>query len=281
MHNTVFYNGQYKNIKDVHISINDRGFLYGHSIYESISIVDQKPLLLKEHFKRLSNGLFALGIENTLTLTTLKDIIGHLCNENDQQKFIKCYIQITAGETLERNYSNFSKPNVLIRFYAWNKLESNNHKAILIDDKRWGLCHIKSNSLAYNALAGKTASEQNAIEAIFIKENFIQECSTSNLFICINNTLYTPSISEQLLHGITRQWVINCAKKLKINVIEKKIHLDELLYADEVFITASYKGVHPITKINDKIINHDEIGEITKLLQENYNQYAYGKICSN
>ena len=281
MHNTIYYNGQFKNIDDVNISINDRGYLYGHSVYESISIINQKALLLPEHFNRLSSGLHALGIKNPLTLTSLEAIIQELCDVNDNQKYIKCYLQITAGDTSERNYSNFSTPNVLVRFYEWNKNENNNFKAIIVDDKRWGLCHVKSNSLAYNALAGKMASEQNAIEAIFIKDYFVQECSTSNLFICLNNTLYTPKTSEQLLHGVTREWVINCAKRHDIHTVEKKIHLDELLYADEVFITASYKGVHPITMINDKIINNNNVGEITQRLQEYYNQYAYDTICSN
>ena len=66
MHDTVYYNEQFKNINDVHISINDRGYLYGHSIYESISIINQRALLLPEHFNRLSSGLHVLGIENPL-----------------------------------------------------------------------------------------------------------------------------------------------------------------------------------------------------------------------
>lgn len=278
MHQTVYYNGEYKHLNDVHISINDRGFLYGHSIYESISIVNQKPILLNEHFTRLNNGLSTLGISNPISIEVLESIINHLCELNESETYIKCYIQITAGSTLERNYSHFDTPNVLIRFYPWEKRENKNYKAILVDDKRWGLCHVKSNSLAYNALAGKMASEQNAIEAIFVKDNFIQECTTSNLFIVVNNVLYTPDIDQQLLHGVTRQWVIDCAKNLNINVIEKKIHIDELLYADEVFISASFKGVHPIIIINDKIINNHNVGTITTTLQKHYNQYAYGTI---
>ena len=275
MFDTVYHNGRFKKTNDVHISINDRGFLYGHSVYESICIIDNHLLLFDEHVNRLYEGLKQLSIPIKLSKESLKKNIKKLCEINGVTSHAKCYIQITAGDTIERNYSDFGQPNIIIRLYEWQRKEINNHKVILIDDLRWGLCHVKSNSLAYNALAGKRAHEQNAIEVIFIRDNFVQECSTSNIFICQENKVYTPDKSQQFLHGVTRQWVIDQAQKLNINVIEKPIHIDELYHADEVFITASYKGIHPITSINDKIINQHKIGTITKKLKEAYHHACH------
>ena len=270
MYNTVYDNGQFKHLNDVHIHINDRGFLYGHSVYESICITNSQPFLFEEHYLRLRQGLKKMGISETLSSSDLLSIIETLCETNQVTSDAKCYIQITAGDTEERNYTHFGSPNVIVRLYEWKKTPITNYKAILIEDLRWGLCHVKSNSLAYNAIAGKKAHEANAIEVIFIRDEFVQECSTSNIFICQEDKLYTPDSSQQFLHGITRQWVLDHAREMNIEVIEKPIHVDELYHADEVFITASYKGVHPIMRINDKIINQERIGTITKILQEAY-----------
>lgn len=275
MFDTVYHNGHFKKTNDVHISINDRGFLYGHSVYESICIIHNRPLFFEEHVNRLHDGLKKLSIPITLTKQALETIVEKLCEINRVTSHAKCYIQITAGDTTERNYTNFEKPNIIIRLYEWKRTEITNHKAILIDDLRWGLCHVKSNSLAYNAIAGKVAHQNDAIEVIFLRNSFVQECSTSNIFICQENKIYTPDKSQQLLHGVTRQWVIDKAREKNINVIEKPIHIDELLHADEVFITASYKGIHPITCINDKIINQNTIGTITKKLQEAYHHACH------
>lgn len=280
MYDIVYHNGHYKKINDVNIGINDRGFLYGHSVYESIAIFNGNALFLEEHFSRLAHGLNALDIPNTFDCKKIKEIIDDLCKRNNIQENVKCYIQITAGDTELRNYTDFGTPNIIIRFYEWNTKQSLSHKAILMDDLRWGLCHVKSNSLAYNAIAGKKASLNQAVEVIFIKDNYVQECSTSNVFICQENTIYTPDNSQQLLPGVTRQWVINNASTLGIDVVQRKIHIDELIHADEVFITASYKGIHPITSINGKAINQNKIGNITLKIQENYHNECY-QMCTH
>ena len=194
----------------------------------------------------------------------------------------KCYIQITAGDTQSRNYINFNKPNVLIRLYEWPEKEINNYKAVLTEDKRWSMCHVKSNSLAYNAISGHYAHQSDAIEVIFTSNECIQECSTSNIFIVKNNTLLTPSVDHQLLNGVTRQWVIDRAKEAMIDVHETTIHTTDLLNADEIFITASFKGVHPITQIDQYVINHGMIGPVTTLLKKYYiNAISQCKVNSN
>jgi branched-chain amino acid aminotransferase len=109
------------------------------------------------------------------------------------------------------------------------------------------------------------AKRKGAIEVLLLDKNKkILECTTSNFFTVIDGKLITPS-TEKILSGITRKIVINLAKKLKIPVIEKDIHFNEIKKFDEAFITATNKEILPIIQIDNFKINNQP-GPITKTL---------------
>ncbi len=97
----------------------------------------------------------------------------------------------------------------------------------------------------------------------------ILECVTSNFFAVIDKKLITTP-KDKILAGITRKIVIQLAKKLKIPVEERDIDLREIKNFDEAFITATNKEILPIIKIDRARIGGGKVGEITKILMEEF-----------
>jgi len=116
-----------------------------------------------------------------------------------------------------------------------------------------------------------TRRKAGATEILFLKDNKVYECSTSNIFIVKKSIFYTPK--NNILQGITRKAVIDLLNKNKFKVIEKDISEKELFAADEIFITATNKKVLPVIKINKKIIGNGKVGDLTKQIQQLFDNY--------
>ena len=129
---------------------------------------------------------------------------------------------------------------------------------VTLDDLRWGMCNIKSISLAYNALAKNYAKEREAFETVFVKKGIITEGSSSNIFIVKDNVFYTPQLNNYVLPGITRGYVIDEIKNLDYQIQEIDISIDLLEKADEAFLTNSTQFLVPISSLNKKLLALDK-----------------------
>ena len=119
----------------------------------------------------------------------------------------------------------------------------------------------------------KTKREKNVLEVLFVSKGSVLECTGSNIFIVQDGALITPS--EGVLLGITRKVVLDIARP-HFTIEERAISVEEMLAADEVFITGSFKEVVPVVKIDDKRIAQGAPGPITKKVIELFNQFASG-----
>ena len=121
------------------------------------------------------------------------------------------------------------------------------------------------------------ALDNGADEAIMLDKNgYISEGSGENVFIVKNQTIFTPT-PENCLNGITRQSVIQIAKDLKMQIYEKNIDYDDLLNADEAFFTGTAVEITPITIVDNKPVNNGKRGNITKELQDKFQQIISGE----
>ena len=128
-----------------------------------------------------------------------------------------------------------------------------------------------------NTMALHEALDNGADEAIMLDRNdFISEGSGENVFIVKDKKIFTPT-TEHCLNGITRQSVIQIAKDLKLQILEKDISYDDFLNADEAFFTGTAVEITPISKLDDKHINNGERGCITKELQNKFQQIISGE----
>lgn len=264
--NWIYLDGKYVKKNEAFISIFDRGFLFGDSIYEVIPCYDGHFAYFDRHINRLHRSLQALEIEPpTVNWKNIaQELIDKNCNGN-----LMLYIQISRGCDYYRSHIYSPPKNSLtsiaflqpIDFPTKEKM-SQGASAITLDEMRWSKCYIKSNCLLPNSIAANLARKQNAQEAIFVKDHHVYEGSSSNIFMVKNSSVVTPPVTEAILNGITRTAVIELLKELNIPLIESNIKYCDFENADEIWVTSSVRSIMPITKLNEMLIGKGSVGPI-------------------
>ena len=275
MSDKIFLNDSFFEARDAKVSVFDRGYLFSDGIYELIPYFNGKPFLFEDHYKRLERSLKMIDIDNPYTKDEWIIRIDDLLKSCDHKHF-SLYIQISRGVPLElkdgiyREHAATKKyiPSVLM-FYSENKgfpkTKPGTEKAIIMEDKRWLQCDIKSISLLYNAYAKTLAHKENAYETILIRNGKVTEGCSSNVFIVKDKTIKTCPKSNLILPGITRSHVVNnIIKKTAYEYIEKDFSKEELESADEIFVTNSTQCVVSINKLNENLIGDGNCGIITE-----------------
>ena len=167
----------------------DRGFLFGDAVYEVIPVYNGKVFHLSDHLGRLEKSIDAIRMQIALTRLGWQEIIKQLLAKNSPIGNALIYLQVSRGTEMERNHALpvDITPTVFIRLSHFTPptiadLIKGVH-AITLDDPRWANCNIKSVNLLANILANQTASDQDANEAILIRDNLVMEGAASNVFI--------------------------------------------------------------------------------------------------
>jgi len=267
----VIYNHAFYDWNYMHINIEDRGYQFGDGVYEVIRVYNGKPFRLDDHINRLSNSAKEIRMEVPLGYDELVSKFHNLIKyENINNGTI--YIQVTRG--VEKRSHTFSKDIDPILISYVRELPrpldqiSQGIKVITTEDIRWLRCDIKSLNLIPNVLAKQTAVDNGAKEAIFIRNNgIVTEGSSSNFFIVKEKSLYTHPADNFILNGITRKVVKELADSLGIPFIEKKFTIEEVLQADELFISGTTSEISPVIQVDNNYINDGKPGVITKELQ--------------
>ncbi|MFP7494908.1 D-amino-acid transaminase [Terribacillus saccharophilus] len=255
----------------------ERGLQFGDGVYEVIRIYQGSFDLLEEHIDRLYRSADAIRLKVPFIKTELIAALQKLTATNDVRTDAKLYLQITRGSATREH----SFPDVPSNFYAYiepsnRPVSSLQHgvRAILADDIRWDLCYIKSLNLLPNILAKQTAKEKGAYEAILHKQDTVTEGSSSNVFMIKDDILYTHPATVNILHGCVRARVLELAQQAGLQVKETAFRVENLLQADEVFITSTTSEIMPIIEIDAKQVGNGKPGSITRILQR-----AYEKAC--
>ena len=284
MNNKVFFNNKICDAEDAKVSVFDRGYLFSDGVYELIPYFKKKPFLQDEHYHRLEQSLEMIGLKNPFEKEVWLEKIEKLIDLCEFDNF-SLYIQVTRGvpkkldDGVLREHAATKKyyPSVCMFCSQIQDLSKNSPKlknAITMEDKRWLQCDVKSISLLFNAYAKTLANEKNAYEAILIRNRVVTEGCSSNVFIVKDEIIKTAPKSNLILPGVTRSFVINeLIKKNKYLIQVDNYNEEDLLNADEVFITNSTQAILPIKKINNKIINNGETGDITNKLYKNFLEF--------
>jgi D-alanine transaminase len=153
--------------------------------------------------------------------------------------------------------------------------------AITLDDIRWRYCNIKTTALLGNVLLRQQAVEQDAAEAILIRDNDVTEGAASNLFIVLDGVIITPPKSDLLLPGITRDLVVELAKYHQLPCEERPITPQELQQAEEIWLTSSTKEILPVTRLDGNRVGNGTPGTVWHTMyqyyQDNKAQLRQGK----
>ncbi len=132
---------------------------------------------------------------------------------------------------------------------------------------------IKTTSYAESILALREAHDSGFDDTIFLNTyDFVAEASAANVFVCLNKVIVTPAVTQGILPGITREVVLQLAKNTGFSATEREVHDEELINADEVFLTSSLRGLVPVVKVGEHMLGQGTPGLITRQLMKAYEQ---------
>lgn len=266
-----YLNGQFLPLEQARVSIDDRGFQFGDGVYEVVRVYRGKPFRLEDHLIRLERSAQAISIPMTLSVGEWERVIRDGIDRSQLEE-CKVYIQITRGVApREHTFPSSSIPTTVMTVRDIASIDAvlrqGGVSAITLPDQRWGRCSIKSLNLLPNLLAKQQAKEQEAFEAILIKEGSVTEGTSSNVMMASDDVLVTPALSDQLLAGVTRQELLTLARHAGIQVEERVVKQDELMEAQEVFLAGTTIEVIGVTKLDGKPIGNGHVGLMTRRLQ--------------
>ncbi len=274
----VSINGVITPAENAKISVFDRGFLFGDSIYEATLCHNGLPLFLEEHQTRLQNSADLISMPLEIPFFEIKKTILKTTESKQFRRGLVRWIitrgidrlNIFPGENLKQNLIVIYKelPNYPDRWYQEglkvtlaqvkrNHPQSTNPEA-------------KTGNYINSVLAAKEAQQGQSDDAIMLNiYGEVTEGTTNNVWIVKNNTVLTPSLKSGILKGITRSKVLEICQEHKISYKETKLSKDDLLNCDEAFITSSTKGLVPIHSIDGKVIS-EGFGKVSKHLNKLY-----------
>jgi len=257
-------------------SINNRAFKFGDAVFETIRVINGKPIFLDNHFERLKKGMDILRMKNIpMTFEKLKEQIIHLIDKNNIKKGGR--VRITVFRVGEGLYTpkNDTKSFVIEVTSISNNLFELNTKGLKIDIYNGiilfntPLSQIKTTNKIPNIITGIYKTEHQLDDCLMVNQhNRIVEAISSNVFLYKNNTLYTPAIEEGCTEGITRSQIIEIAHEMNINVIEGMITASMLLQADELFLTNSIAGIKWVETYRSRTYTCETIKKILDKLNQ-------------
>ncbi|MGZ8176202.1 MULTISPECIES: D-amino acid aminotransferase [Methylobacter] len=279
MHNkTVYLNGQYLPLADAKVSVMDRGFLFGDGIYEVIPSYSGSLFHFQEHMERLENSLSSIRLANPHDRAQWLEILTPLLDTSLDQYI---YLQITRGIDSKRDHT--FPENVTPTVFAMSSnivplanLDSG-VKAISVDDSRWELCNVKATTLLANILLRQQAVEKGCAEAILVKDGYVTEGAASNIFAVIDGILITPPQGAEILPGITRDVILEIARKNNIPYSEDIISLDALKTASEIWLTSSTREIVPVVQLDNETIANGKPGPIWRIMNQLFQAYKQSR----
>lgn len=282
-----FLNGEFMPLAEAKISPMDRGFLFGDGIYEVVPTYDGAPVGFKGHTARMSDGLSAINIDNPYTPEQWREILDKLVSKNSTHFStgnIGIYFHVSRGADVKRYHAYPTGVTPTVFGFAFeiappqptDKQSAKALKVALEEDKRWQRCHIKSTSLLGNVMHFQAGADAGVNETIlFNSEGMITEASACNVFMVKDNVITTPPLNHQLLPGITRAIAITAFKNAGLDVKEDWFSKEDLLNADEVWLTSSSKEVAAVTEVNGKQIGEGIVGPVWEKAIRAYHAYKF------
>ncbi len=264
---------------------------YGTSVFEGIRAywnADDAELYIfraRDHYARFQNSAKIMGMRINYGIDDLVRATVELLRANGFREDVYIRpIAFVSANTINLDIRGLRVTTAIIAIPFGRYLEPKGVRAKVVS---WLRIHnsmfpiqAKVGGIYVNSvLALIDAKNSGFDEAIMLnRDGYVAEGSGENIFIVKNNTLYTPPTYDSILEGITRATVIEIAKDLGLNVIEKRITREELYTADEVFLTGTAAEITPVVDIDGRVIGDGKPGPITLKIRNYYMDIVHGKV---
>ena len=272
----VYLNGSFVALADAHVSVLDRGFIYGDGVYELIPVYGREPFRLPHHLARLQRSLDGIGLANPHTDAQWEAIVRELVARTpyaDQG----VYFQVTRG-VAKRDHA-FPKGVSPTVFMMSNPLPTptleqveRGVSVVTADDNRWLRCDLKTISLLGNVLMRQLAADQGAVETVMFRDGHLTEASASNVQIVKHGTIIVPPKDNQVLPGITCDAAIDFAREIGIPLEVRAVPKAEALSADEMWLSSSTKEVLAVTTVDGRPFAGGKPGPVFRKLWAAFQQ---------
>jgi len=287
----LFMNGEFVPSERGVISVHTHGFAYGTGCFEGIrgywSESEQQVYLfrLREHYERLLRSCAILQISLPYTVDQLIDISTELIQRNGQRQDVYLRpVAYKADQTIGVRLHGLQDDFIITSEPVGNYIDTNGMSAGVsswrrIDDNaipaRAKICGAYVNS----AFAKSEAMQNGFDEAIMLThEGHVSEGSAENIFLVINGELVTPAPTENILLGITRDTVIELARREFGRITrERQIDRTEIYVADEIFMCGTGAQIAPVISVDHRPVGNGQIGPISSAIQQLYNDVVHGR----
>ena len=282
----LFFNGEYKKVKDFRISPFNQTLHYGYGVFEGLRAYNtqQGPHIFKvrRHFERLAKSAAKLNIQMPYSVPEMINFAYELIERNDMcETYIRPLVFMDKNMTLRAHDAD--QPNLLMTCWKWNRYYPSNHLKVLVSS--WRRPHIKTMPVDIKAtgnyinsiLATREALQGGYDDALLLDvEGYIASGPGASFFMEKNGRLIVPPVVH-IFPSITRTILIEIATQMGIEVVEKQYGVDEVLDADGAFFAGTAAEVAGIESINGhklRLAWEDTIGH---LLHNRYKRIVSGK----
>jgi len=282
--NTVFLNGAYQPKEEAKISPMDRGFLFGDSVYEVIPTYDGRMVGFAPHIGRMNAGMAATGIGLGWSEDDWRRVCEELASRNGGGN-LGVYLQVSRGTDTTRFHAfpDSVEPTVFGFVFAIpepqvaDKELAKIGKLATAQDCRWDRCDIKSTSLLGNVMLFQHGYGRGMSETLLFDANDeLTEASAANAYIVSNGKVITSPLSQHILAGVTRHILLSILREDgSIAVEERAVTRDEVLGADEVWISSSTKEIVSVIEIDGKPVGNGEVGDVWLAAQALYSSRKF------
>ena len=277
----IFINGKYYSKANAKISIFDHGLLYGDGVFEGLRAYNGRVFKLYEHIDRLFESAKSIMLKIPMSRRALAEAILATCRKNNiKNGYIRPIVTRGAG-TLGLNPFKCKDPQVIIiadkiALYP-RQLYKKGLSIVTVATTRNAAeavnPRIKSLNYLNNVLAKIEALTAGFSEALMFNSfGFVSECTGDNIFIVKDETIYTPSLYMGVLRGVTRDTVIEIAKRLGFVVKQIVLNRHDIYNADECFLTGTAAEIVPVVKVDSRGIGSGKPGEITLKLTQHFRE---------
>jgi D-alanine transaminase len=213
-----------------------------------------------------------------LELDPSADEIGRIAEDllvrNDEDE-CSIYIQVTRGaaprsHAIPKGATNTTFVAIRPPLAPKPEILKNGAAAITVPDDRWARCDVKVIGLTANVLARSAAVDAGAYEAIFVRDGYVTDAASCNVFAVFGATVQTAPCTNYILWGITREVVLELAREDGIDTLEASFRSEQLAEADEIFVTGTSSGIVPIVTLNGAQVANGRVGPVTRRLMELY-----------
>ena len=204
----------------------------------------------------------------------LEAVCNRLVGDNDLKAGeATVYMQVSRGAAPRTHYfpPAGTPPTVYAsasRFTPSRDMREKGVKAITVPDFRWARCDLKTVNLMGAVLARQAAHEAGAYEALMIRDGMMMEGAATNAFAVIDGVVRTYPLSNYILPGITRQYVLDAARDAGVPVSEEPVTQAQMFAAPELFIVGTTTDVAPIVSLDGKPVGSGAPGPVTRKVQE-------------